>query len=1173
MRPWTFISRVFIPLAMIGILASCGGGGSSSGILASTTPPIATFTGVATTVGLAAVGTGTSLNQYTSYTFTATSTEPTLGRTVASFIWDFGDGSGPTTYPATAGASTVTHAYAVSGTFAGTVLCVDDQGLQSAAVPVAEVVAAGATPVTITAINPAAATVLQVQSPLTTTFNFQFSITDTAGTVVLPATGSTSVVLNPGEATATQGAMTVDGSGNFNVTVTYPSGAVGSSTPLTPTLTVTDSLGNTSAPFSFPVITLNTTGVNHPPTVIITTPASPTTSGFTSKAVNLGFTVTDQDGDPVTYKVDWGDGTPVTPATAPASGTVAGVAIALTHAYADSFTSGTKTATATVTVDDGRTSAPLPSATCKFAITYNTYPTASITSPQTSGTLPSPATLPSNPAIGLVNPPSATSPELVVVPNGGPLNFAGSATLPGSGDAGLTYSWSFPGGSPSSSNALNPPQVIFSGTSGVLTPYLVTFTVTDAFNRVSSGASGVNVQTYEKWVIVDGTNTQNFNLTFLFRQKSGDNGVASLVPAQTGANGYGSSLTIFQDGISSVWQVASGNQASVTLPVRSNLPFYAEIPSFGGDSLSYMVLVPNAPTGPYADPTLVAGGLSTTSSSFSFKNASAPFDPTLEIVTGQGFASEGASANEKTVEGTVYEGGTLSTDMTLGNAPANDRWVDRLSVPTTDPSGAIQFETNGSNVGAVPQFETYQGFAEWLVFGLSLEEAPSTTVGASSTLGFNLNYSKYTTSTATSDAFGLNRIQAYRVPAENVGQYPLDTSTPNWNNPSCFADLNPTAMATGGGTFPALLETAIYNTPGSTPLGGGINGFNVPYKDAQYTPTTPVQRTFNGLASTFSYAEYLWSSVWARPKVLQNALLADSQNIGSFGSYYTSSPAAWPKKTTAPGISPDGSYFDMTPTGSPTFQATSPVGTNGNLPGTGGVGRFFWTAYTPNYNGVPGSLIARTWQSTGVAGAPPLTFTGSASGDATSVLGFIPPQDPNVITPASGAFRVFWFNPTVDANGATVPPDFWVVALGNTHFVLPASYPVGTQSVSDPLVTDARTFLPSGLGTLQSGDTAAPGYCWFDVPLALLPSTGGSTNLTVFAVKSILKNAPIASLARALNRPDWMDAIKTGTANMSVNPSPGSLDLSFAYKVPLNFPWDIVMANSPATTVNYPAAH
>jgi len=148
-----------------------------------------------------------------------------------------------------------------------------------------------------------------------------------------------------------------------------------------------------------------------------------------------------------------------------------------------------------------------------------------------------------------------------------------------------------------------------------------------------------------------------------------------------------------------------------------------------------------------------------------------------------------------------------------------------------------------------------------------------------------------------------------------------------------------------------------------------------------------------------------------------------------------------------------------------------------------------------------------------------------------------------------------------------------VVALGNTHFVLPASYPVGTQSVSDPLVTDARTFLPSGLGTLQSGDTAAPGYCWFDVPLALLPSTGGSTNLTVFAVKSILKNAPIASLARALNRPDWMDAIKTGTANMSVNPSPRSLDLSFAYKVPLNFPWDIVMANSPATTVNYPAAH
>ena len=54
--------------------------------------------------------------------------------------------------------------------------------------------------------------------------------------------------------------------------------------------------------------------------------------------------------------------------------------------------------------------------------------------------------------------------------------------------------------------------------------------------------------------------------------------------------------------------------------------------------------------------------------------------------------------------------------------------------------------------------------------------------------------------------------------------------------------------------------------------------------------------------------------------------------------------------------------------------------------------------------------------------------------------------------------------------------------------------------------------------------------------------------------------------SRALNRPDWMDAIKTATATIKVLSANGT-DLSYAHKIPFNYYWDIVVVNGPATYV------
>jgi len=1242
MRPLTFTTRVFIPLAILGTLAACSGGGSSAG------NGVKGSAGVPVTSAITVSPADSPLSEFKPYTFTASATDSAINRSVAGFIWNFGDGTAPVTDPASF-TSSVQHAFQAAGIFTVHVQSFDDLGNLGNQVSLSETVAVATTPVTVTAIAPApapaAAPSIQVVLGGTTQFLFVVHAVSTNAGASFPVSGFT---FSAGDAGAVVDPVVSNGGGTFTIPVHYPAAAQVGSRTAQPTLTVADDQGSTSAQLVFQPITILTTGANHAPTVLITTPATPSTSGFTSKPVDLTFTLTDPDGDKVSYTVDWGDGTPLESADTTTADTRAGVSFTLHHAYADAFASAPfsnpHTATATIAANDGRTG--LDSKSCSFSLAYNTYPAGFITSPQASGTLPSQADLPDLFLAGLRNPPTATSPDLVVIPNGGLLSFNATAQAPGSGDATLSYTWNFPNGSPSSSTLPNPQNVAFTGTDGQVVPCLVTLTVTDAFNRSSTAAPGLNAKTFQKWVIVDGKNTQHFNLAFLYRQKSDNNGVATLTPVQTVDNGLGASVQIFQDGSSSAWPVGgvgTTNQATVAIPVRSNLPFYVEIPSFTKDARSYMLEIPNAPTGPYRDPDLETNPVThalPAGAGFGFADPAASatpwWGPTLRVVTAQGFAPETSSPAQRKLQGTV--------SRVIGKTPVNSRWVDRISVTLADPT-AVQWQQDSNSVGEFSDVSAYQSFAEWPMVPLSIHSAftdpadsKSTTQGKAKDLGFNVVYNTYANSdTQASQTFMTNSLQAYRVPADTGDPYFLtDGSITDWGTASCTTDFTPTPLIGTGApdyTIPTFFHDMIYGQPGTAALNGGIQNFPVPYlvNDPDRIPLTLPQTQanrlgYNGIRSIFAYSEYLWSSVWARPIVLNNASLnfVDSwlhrdpnPGIGDPGNpglsrypflRYSQPVSAWPKFLGGTGILPDHSWFDLTAVGGPAFDASSPVSVgvhlNPVLPSTKAVGRFYWTAYTPSYTSAIGSVISRTWLADGAHGdRPPTTFNGQPQGDATAAFGFVPPQlmkvdkrgrnaDGSLSGQSLGGYRMTWFNPTVDANGDPVPPDFWVVEIiagatnsnpnpSTVHFMLPGSFPAKdsaapsdlTQTPNALVLTDARAYLPShraaAAGPALSGgvvtDLVAPGSCWVDVPPELRPATGNSATITVYALKAILRNNPVAQ-AHALNRTDWIDAIKTAQPQIKIVPGSG-LDVSDAHKIPFNFPWDIVVVNGPATPV------
>jgi hypothetical protein len=1105
----------------------------------------------------------TNLYQNKAYTFTASATDPDAGNTITQYQWDFGDGTGILNSAVT----TISHTYAYDPAKIGAkvvkVRAVDNHGSTGDFSP--------AVNFTVVATS---LPVVSFVSPGTTTLNADLNGTVTQAFTIMvtnpqASSGATdpipvgNITFLPNDPSATITSSVSNGGGSYTFTVQYTGAAVAGTRTATPSAYATDSYGIQGLSVNGPIMTIKTLGTNHAPSITITDPASPTSSAYTSKPISLGFTLKDSDNDPVAYTVDWGDGTP-TSGGAPTGDLVAGIPVTLAHTYADTFTG---TATITVNATDNRSANfQAVQQTRAFTVTFNALPTAAITSPQDSGTAPTGYT------------PNPLPADTVVVPLNGKLSFAGVSTKPGSQDA-VTSSWSFPSGVPSSFTGDTPGDVIFSGTNGVITSNTVTFTVTDAFGRTA---------VKQKTVLVDGVNTQHFNLSFQYRLKSDNNGSSSLTPVVTAGNGLGTTVQIFQDGLSNTYQVQdqaqiTGAKASVSIPVRSDLPFYVEIPGFGADTTKYLMRIPNAPTGAYADPTLAATAPSG-SSNFSF-SASAPWDPTLQVVTAQGFAAESLTAPQRKLNG--------FTDLVLGTTPPNERWLDRLSVPLNDVTGAIPRSESSSTVGQWSGIPAYQLFAEWPTLLLTrktgdlAESTPdgTTSAGKSSDLGFVLDYGTYAAATLhPSDTFAAFSMQAFRVPAGVTDPYQL---SPAWQSPTTQLDntatdphagLNPIPVAGSVSTF---FNNLVHTSPGVTPLAGGIQDLPLPYdpNDPDRSPLiAPTTRAYSGIVQIFSYSEYLWSTVWARPLVLNSARPNRAAAISTFPYFRYSNPAAWPK---ASGISPDNSAFDLTVRGGGVFDASAPVALAPATAPATGVGRFFWTAFTPSYQGDAnsGAAIARTWLADDSTKQPPTTFpAASATGDATVAFGFMTPQDtivdkrsrnadgtlksPTVL----GGYRVTWFNPTKDASGNPVPPDFWVVELkdanGTKHFMLPGGYPTGTQAVTDLIMTDARSYLPTGT-TPGAGATVAPGYCWFDIPVELRPTPGAT--LTVFAVKSILKNQPVAA-ARPLNRPDWIDAIKTATATMKMLTSSGA-DLTYAYKIPFNYAWDIVVASGPQTPV------
>ena len=1246
----------------LALLSGCGGGGGQNSPSQTTNvnhSPVTT-----TPVWAPADAT---MNEYTYYTFTTTGTVADIGVTVPTYEWDFGDGSAHviTTAP------TVRYAYTSAGTFTLQVRGTSSAGVTGDYAGGAQTVASATSPFTLTTTAPGSAATLQVGlgSATGTQEIFTFQVADSDGGTI----AASDITLNPGDTITpapTVGTPVSAGGGLWTIPVTYQAAAAVGTRTANPTVQVVDSLGIASSAMAFPAITVNTIATlagNNAPVITMIAPTASTTAAFTSSTQTLKFALADADGDALTYGVDWGDGT-VAASGSLSTNTKAGVSVSLDHIFPDSFAiNGVATANVVVTCTDSRVLAPV-SSQVTYLVTFNTYPKATISSPQASSILPAAVTAW---AATTFKYPLKDLPALVVLPNNGMVSFDGAGVLPGSQEGDLSYLWDFNGGSPTSSDALklaSPGNVTFGGVAGEIKLYTVTLTVTDKFGRLSSAdptqATPVATlqsfqKTFERLVVVDGTDSQQFTISFLYRQRSGTSAPDTYSTATTSGHGLNAIVHIFQDGINNSYTVASGGKATTQIPVRSDVPFWLSIPPIAGDitdGSSYMFSIPNKPgldldlqaSGSKGARTFTEGSEGT---AFAFKSFGAvgPWDPQLQIITGSGFGTEILPATNRTFQGTLDLGSDWcpATSTYVGTA----RWLDRLSIPLTNPlAGSLPVNTAftqpPNSIGAFSGIEGYQSIPEWFVFLKTAAAQDWKTLPTPATAGgfvtasgpndlrFVIDDSTYNAVTAASEHWSASAMQAFRAPASALDPYDFDVMKLKLTvaGSTVLADgnldpsqgLNPTPVAAPGRAF---LANLVQTSPSlSNSLQGGLLQVNVPY-DANIEDRIPNSPTTynafnafngNGLASNFGYAEYLWTKVWARPLVLNRTnlsyydtwndfstfhslTLADTAAAEECGSgtqtgsptplplpwfFYSNPSKPWPK---ASNISGNASSFDLNVVNGGTFDASSPV-TEGAATGTSkGVGRFFWTAFTPHYNAVTGALISRTWLANAASQIPTL-FTGAtdadpALSDACTAWGFLPPQDTQIDkrdrdangTPitgsTSGGYRVRWFNPTKDLNNVTIPPDFWavqVVSGGTTQvFLLSGNYPRTGQSLSDAIVTDCQTFLPSGQATYVSGDQAGPGYCWFDIPLELRPATGSTATVTIFGLKSILHNNAVSDTtvckARVINRSEWVEAVKTVTASIST--VPGTNDVSFAHKIAFNYPWDIVIVNGPATVV------
>ncbi|MDR1841183.1 MAG: hypothetical protein LBQ86_04570 [Holophagales bacterium] len=1124
------------------------------------------------------------ISLYTPYTYSIRAADPDIGDAVVRYEWLFGNSeTGGERYETTI--SSVTHAFDASSVATLSVRATDRNGAAGQyevfTIPLAS--DTSDFPLLLTAVEPSQPLNFRLDPGGSVVVPFEFTITDEDDAPVSVAR----FFFDPGETAASFSPQPAEISPtHFKLEATYNGSTQSPNRTLSPSLSVEDTSGRRSNRITFPDINIQTvTTPNRPPQISITEPATLTPVAYTSKPVTLSFTVIDLDNDTVNYTIDWGDGT--APDIGIVSNTATGAQVMRQHAFHDAFTNTAHNSVMTVQVSDGRSTDGAVTESRTFTVVYNAYPTGTIITPQASQTLPSTAELPSNPAQGLINPPGADDADIVVIPRNGRLSFQAIAGPPGSGDAQLTYLWTFSGGTPSESTALNPGDVVFAGVDDQIVPYLVEFSVRDAFARSSINAPGVKPKTYRKWVVVDAKNSQTFNLALKYRLLPG----GELVTAQTTDNGMGALLQVFQDGSSNAFAIDDGaNNAEVAVPVRSNLPFWVMLPEFGTDDTNYVIRIPNAPAGEFADPSMgnwLLGGVWQLDgiSRFGFQNQTNPWNPTLHIVTAQGFGIEGQELERlKSLSGFAR--------IADGSGEQHERWVDMLALPKEYPAplDAIQWKQSNNVVGNV-SLTTNQGAPEWptLLYSRPAKDLPpdvadnTTESGNSDNLGFMIDYPAYTADNPPDYAktFSVLGMQAFRAPETTTDYYFLN-SPPGWDSLSCVVFNNPPyTNANRPGMNPRLVgnsaaqffSRSIFNAPGNQPLSGGISSYDLFFNpnDPNWTPAQSpyVHVGFANFRTTFSYAEYLKSPHWARPLVLNATslyyhavpVIATNPNIR----FRYSNPPSWPKLT---GISPDDSSFDITPSAGTSFDGRT-------------VGRFYWTAYTPFYEVVGsygGSLITRTWLADN-SHLPPTTFNGGA-GDATSALGFAPPlairvdkhsrrPDGSAIQDTYDGYRVRWYNPTRDMNGNVVPPDFWVVEFvkdgKSFHYILPPNFPnpPRTQSDTDSIVTDARV-------RGANGSFVDKGYCWFDIPVELradINNPGSICYLTVFAVKFINKNNPVPT-ARPLHGPEWIDAVKTATATIKLISSTAGSDLSYAHKLPFNYPWDIVVVNGDRVEIN-----
>lgn len=1159
-----------LPLLLLATLLACGGGGEETKEEGGSPDGSNHAPTVTITSPTKAVSTETGY----AIEFTASAVDPDAGDSIDRFEWNFGDQT-PT---ATVKTSTningrVTHAFqgtnGTTKTFTVSLKAYDSRNLASTAKTVTISIPANAG-AKASVLAPDPKTALKIGNGEAYTFRATLNQATLLSGLTLK-----SYVWNFGDGSTPQ-VVNVTGS-NTDGSVSHAFSSNGTYSVTVAAINSLDNTGPSSAPATVEVTAGN---VNQTPVINITNPSGDT-SGYTTKPVSLSFTVQDGNGDPVSYTVNWGDGTT---ASNTVTGTTTAKTVNLSHVYADSLTSTSKDFVIQVTATDNRTAngVAVPQSR-NITIGYNTLPTATILTPQLSGTIPNTVEDGGNGTPTL--PPGSNDPDVVVIPAGGKLSFNGIGTAPASGGS-ITYQWTFNGGSPVTQGAAskaNAGEVYFAGVDGKTIAYLVELVVKDQFLRGSVNS----YKARRKWVVVDGSNTQSFNLSFLYRKKAEDNGIDTLALASKTTSGLNATVQVFQDGVMSSYKVvnAAGTGAEISLPVRSNLPFYAQIPAFGTDTNTYLVRVPNRPG---LDPTLET--LSVGSSldllpGFGFRNAGAPWNPTLNIVTAEGFSAENETPEQRNFVGTSYLVGGQSTL----------RWIDRLSVPSPDsPRGATQWVQANNLVGSYNPVVGLKNFGEWLVMLKTVKMSDPATAGTApsgaSDLKFVLDFSKYTSGTiptkpnidsnAPSASYSATEIQAFRAPKGVTNPFTVDTSGATG---TAYTTTNSSLVGSDVRTF---YNSLVSNPAGTLALQGGVRQFPVSYiaTDPDRVPNKAILYDTDdaGYRTTFSFNEYLWSKVWARPLSLNRTNVGwydmSATGLANFPYFrYSSRTSDWPALSNISGLENGKlSSFNLNVSSGSAFNpSVSPSLDDNGTPASTGIGRFFWTAYAPMYNAGGGAIISRTWLADGTTHQPPISFPNAKTTDPTPAFGFLPPMDPVVdyrSRNASGqldgkdttsGYRVWWYNPTRTASGAVAAPDFWVVVLQTgskrMHFMLPAKYPT-TQEANSPILTDAQAFLPSKAASYQTGDSVGSGYCWFDIPVELRPAQGVAGTIMIVAVKSILSTEG-SSYARALNRTDWINSIKTNTANVQILPA-SSVDISFAHRIPFSFPWDVVVANS-----------